>query len=201
MAYMNHINGGAGSVATLDLTPYTVLRWLRGTSRCVYVHIICTHTRAGCSSPVVKVCSVHTTGSRLASSRAWLRVSLVAPCSCDVLNRNHALESRALVGYVVALSALALGLQRLHRTAAARSLRARIFGPEEQALNANYVPAGGYVARHGGPAILFFQFARVAANVALAVLSLVTYLSSRSEGVMVITAAAVSVFRYVCSHA
>jgi hypothetical protein len=147
------------------------------------------------------VCTVHTTGNRLASSRAWLRIPLAAPYSCNVLDRSHSLESRVLVGYVVALSALALGLQRLHRSSAARSLRARIFRPEEQALNANYVPGGGYVARHGGPVILFFQFARVAVNVALAVLSLVAYLSSRSEGAMVIIVAAVSISRYVYSHA
>jgi hypothetical protein len=96
------------------------------------------------------------------------------------------------VGYIVALSALVLGLQRVYRTEAAKSLRARVFGPEEEALNANYVPEGGYVARHGGTVGLSCQLARFVTNIARTALALVTYLSDGTAGSMCVIGAGVS---------
>jgi hypothetical protein len=102
-----------------------------------------------------------------------------------------------LVGYVVALSALVLALQRLYRTRTAKSLRARVFGLEKPPLNDSYVPKGGYVARHGGSIILGFQFVRCLANVGLVALALASYSSDHNDGAVFVTAAAVSQIQYL----
>jgi hypothetical protein len=71
-------------------------------------------------------------------------------------------------------------------------LYSRVFGPEERALDADYIPEGGYVIRHGGPFILSCQVLRLAANAALAVAALLEFLRDRHAPIIAILLAAVS---------
>jgi hypothetical protein len=96
-----------------------------------------------------------------------------------------------LVGYISTLSALVLCLQRLRRTKTITSLRCAS-GPVKKALNADYVPEGSYVTRHGGPTILSFQAVRFVTNTALTGTLSATAISNRSIGNIVSAIAAVS---------
>lgn len=148
----------------------------------------------------------HAHGQETSTRRVLVcaKVSAWSTHSDHCPNRHPALESRVLVGYVVALSALVLAFQRLHRTQAVRRLRERVFGPEEIVLNANYVPEGGYVTRHGGGVILSFQSTRVVANITLVVLSILKYVSERDSATATILLATVSLrtsfFSFISAH-
>jgi hypothetical protein len=117
-----------------------------------------------------------------------------------MLGRNPALESRVLIGYVVAFSCLVLGLQRLYRTAALQSFRTRVFGPVQHVPNEDFVPKGGYVARHGGSVIFSFQITRFLSNTALTALLVAQFLSERSAGTTFLLAAAVRLFVCTMMH-
>jgi hypothetical protein len=96
-----------------------------------------------------------------------------------------------VVGYVGTLSVLVLCLQCLLRTKTITSLRHK-FGLGKKALNADYVPEGDYVARHGGATILSFQAVRCVTNTALTGTLTATAVSDRSIGSIVNATAAVS---------
>jgi hypothetical protein len=59
-------------------------------------------------------------------------------------------------------------------------------------LNANYVPEGDYIARHGGAIGLSCQLARLVTNIARTALALTTYLSDGSFGSACVIGAGVS---------
>jgi hypothetical protein len=82
-------------------------------------------------------------------------------------------------------------VQWLYRTEPARRLRKHVIGTPEPILNADYVPDGGYVAQHGGSAILSFQILRLVTNAALSVLALIYALSSNSPGNIAVLVATV----------
>jgi ABC-type multidrug transport system fused ATPase/permease subunit len=96
----------------------------------------------------------------------------------DGLRSHPALESRVLVVYIVALSSIVLGIQRITNANAIRRVQSHLFGG---IYGADQTPRG-YIAQHGGPVIFAFQATRLLTNIGITLLAILAALSSYEVG-------------------